>query len=222
MTGSRTCFSRAFHVERHQSGCFAGNPIFLGHSVAAVAACSTTRTAWCGPRSTMPSRWRPSGDHRSGAAIGGSLTTSSPPTCKNAHEHSATTAGGPKLRATTRSKAPRQRSSCAARSARSRRTTTRAPLSSSSAVRPLAFDRRSLTSRRTHCYSVQWSANTRPGIPPPLPRSSACPGDGTTANSSACVTCAATGPGPTNPSRWARSRTPISRSFRRSPRPQPA
>ena len=57
------------------------------------------------------------------------MTTSSPPARRKPTAHSAVTAGGPKDRATTRSKAPRRCSSRASTSARPHSTETRSPRS---------------------------------------------------------------------------------------------
>ena len=72
-----------------------------------------------------PSRSRPVADQRSGAASGGSLTTTRPPTAASAEAHSAVTAGGPNPRAVTTAKASRRSARRPASSARARTTATR-------------------------------------------------------------------------------------------------
>ena len=52
---------------------------------------------------TSPSSARPAPGQRDGSGLGGSLTTSCPPARSSGAAHSATTPGGPKLRATTAS-----------------------------------------------------------------------------------------------------------------------
>ena len=58
---------------------------------------------------SSPRAARPASSHRPGRPPGGSATTRSPPVRRKGAPHSAVAAGGPKLRATTRSNPPRSR-----------------------------------------------------------------------------------------------------------------
>lgn len=102
---------------------------------------------------------------------GGSETTSKPPTRTRGDPHSATTAGGPKLRATTTSSRSRRVESRPADSARSFKTSTcssRPQRRTARARNPALLLRAS--SKRILLLGNNM-ANTRPGMPPPEPRS---------------------------------------------------
>ena len=107
-----------------------------------------------------------------GEGAGGSETISQPPGRRRGAAHSATTAGRPKDRARTPSKRPRRSPSRPATSARSWRTVTRSakPRRRTASLRKAVF--RPLASRRTSATSGRRTATTRPGSPPPEPRSS--------------------------------------------------
>lgn len=213
--GTRALSGDAFHVERHQSGRLAGTPTRRGNRSEASAVCSSTRTGPARPRSARPSSPNGPAGQRSSVSPGGSLTTSRPATRRKPQAHSAVTAGEPKLRLTTRSNAPRNAGNRAARSARSVTTVTRSARSSSPTADSRNAVRRVLASRNTHRLSSHRTARTRPGRPPPLPRSRASIGDATArAKPSACSKCWTTGPGPRKPSPRARSSTVVRGWFR--------
>ena len=133
-----------------------------------------------GPRSAgrATARWRrPSSvsaaaGQRVGSCVGGSLTTSRPPTRRRALATSAVTSGGAKLRATTASWLPRQSSSWASTSARPVTTWTRSPHPNRPTTRRSQSVRLTLASSRVTIASGRSAAITSPGTPPPEPRSS--------------------------------------------------
>ena len=121
--------------------------------------------------------------------------------------------GGPKLRLTTTSAEVRMVASRPASSARAAHTVTLGanPSCSTAASRNAARVRdpsNNTNSRSGHANT----ANTRPGTPPPLPRSMHRPADSGThaANARACSRCSSMSPGPRNP----RSRPAASTSAR--------
>jgi hypothetical protein len=156
----------------------------------------------------IPSTANPSRSHLVGSPPGGSATTSVPPTRKKGAAHSAVTAGGPKLRATTQSALPR-RLPRPASSARWATTSTRLPKPISRTASRRKAARLVPPSSKIHVVCGQTKASGRPGSPPPLPRSTAIAGGVETAplRCRALSTCGSTGPGPRKPSPWARSRT---------------
>ncbi len=165
----------------------------------------------CSNRSAgrRPNRARPSAGHRDPPSSGGSDTINRPPVARSGAAHSAVTAGGPKLRATTRLALPRHSGFRPASSARVRATTTWEEMPSSLMARARNDVRRSLLSRRAMAASGHASASTNPGSPAPLPRSTTRAGScvpTASRNPSACSRCPSTGPGPRNPSARASSR----------------
>ena len=156
---------------------------------------------------------------------GGSETRSQPPTLRRGAAHSATTAGRPKERARTPSKAPRKPSWRPQTSARSWMTVTRPESSRRSTDRCRKAARRRLASRSTMATSCHAAATTSPGSPPPEPRSttrgvsgpSAASPRAAAANSSACRICGSKAPGPRNPAARASARTASSGVGERSP-----
>jgi hypothetical protein len=121
-------------------------------------------------------RWSPSSasaadGQRSPCTRGGSLTTRRPPIRKNGAAHSAVTAGRPKPRATTASWLDRQDASRPSTSARAVTTRTRSVQPSRDTARRSQSVRLSLASNSTTAASGRAAAMTKPGTPPPLPRS---------------------------------------------------
>ena len=151
-----------------------------------------------------PSSASPAGSQRGAdsSPSGGSVTTSSPSRRRKPTAHSAVTAGGPNDRATTRSNPPRRRSSRASASARPHSTATREARSRVATARVKKSHRRRWASSSTPVASDHSPNNTRPGTPPPLPRSRTRPRQSPIprARSSACWYWRATGPGPSRPS----------------------
>ncbi len=202
--------SRMFHVEHVTIG--AGEPGFqagaaprLARGVAAEGRRPSCRRTGAQP----PPRGRTgrvlSAGHRRASGSGGSLTTSRPPSRRKGAPHSATTAGVPNDRATTRSNSARCRGSRAASSAVERTTATRSPKPSSSTASVRNTARRSPASSSTHRDCGHHAARANPGTPPPEPRSSARSGAGTASrNPRACCACRSTSPGPRNPNLCAR------------------
>jgi len=171
--------SEMFHVKRQNRGVLPGTPTPRGN-------CFGVRPVLIKSWNAAPCRTRPltsspivakaSLSHRLGElSSGGSETTRMPPTLRNRTAHSAVTAGGPNDLAVTRSTVPVMPGSRATSSARP--VIKRAPVgasgqrktSSSSFIRffiesskiPLLFHR---------------SRSTKPGSPPPHPRSRNKPG----------------------------------------------
>ncbi len=144
-----------------------GYSIFVGLSLTNTSYELTWRDR---PRSRKPKRPSPEAFHRSrSVSLGGSETMSTPPTFKNLTAHSAVTAGGPNDRAVTRSKIPSHSGQRAASSARALITSPLGePVHSRTCARKLL--RLTIESRRTP-RQRQRSSNTRPGSPPPLPKS---------------------------------------------------
>lgn len=127
-----------------------------------VRRCSTSR----------PSSVNGSGGQRAEAGSGGSLTTRWPPSPRRGAAHSAVTAGDAKLRATTTSKWPRSSSWRPRSSARACRGSMRAAHPKWSTAQARKSTRRRCASTSTTCAVGQASTpRTRPGRPPPLPRS---------------------------------------------------
>ena len=155
----------------------------------------------------MPSWAKPSSGHLS-RSEGGSATRSHPPRRRNGAAHSAVTAGGPKLRATTTSTEARN-SPRPAVSARWPTTETRRSSPSVLTACRRNSARTSRPSRSSHRVAGHASAKGRPGKPPPLPRSSAvCGGAASTPPiSRARSMCGPTGPGPISPRCCPSSRT---------------
>jgi hypothetical protein len=178
MTASRAAPpSQVLQVPSHsqKSGRLEGTPTLRGNlggqarSWRIVANAKPLRTH---PVHDRPSWPIPSSGHRLGSPSGGSETTRTPPVERNGAAHSAVTAGGPKLLATTAPKLPRRSGTRAASSA----------LSLSTAARPSSPSRRSEasrkparraedSSRRKEVSSIS-AAMGIPGRPAPLPRSS--------------------------------------------------
>ena len=137
--------------------------------------CSLTNTSYAvpwreRPRSFRPSWPSPEGFQRSfSASLGGSETTRTPPTFRNLTAHSAVTEGGPNDRAVTRSKTPSNSGHRAASSARAVITSPAGELghSRTSSRNLLRF----VIESRNTARQRQRSSRTRPGSPPPLPRS---------------------------------------------------
>ena len=128
------------------------------------------------------------------SSLGGSETMSQPPTRRSGAAHSATTAGAPNERAATPSKAALYKGSRPKISARWCTTLTRCWRAQATTARSRNWARRSLASRSTIVASGHAPATTRPGRPPPDPRSSMrglCP--------SVSIRASAT-----NPSAWRR------------------
>ena len=133
------------------------------------------------PSRTRPSDFRPnwpSADwfHRAvSSSSGGSETRSSPPIARNRTAHSAVTAGGPKDRAVTNSNCPSRSGSRDSSSARPLMTWPPggAPSHpSTSSMNIVLF----IIESRNVAGLPQCSRSTRPGSPPPLPRSRNCVG----------------------------------------------
>jgi hypothetical protein len=158
---------------------------------------------------TRPNSKRGSAGHRSGDPPGGSATTRVPPTARNGAPHSAVTAGGPKLRATTKSNVARRAGSRPATSARPMWTSVRWPTPSSSTAARRNWPRVTLPSSSTQLMVGRARASGSPGRPPPLPISRARPTSGgmRSSPSNALSMCGSTGPGPRKPSSRDRSRT---------------
>ena len=198
----------------HHSGRLRGIPSRRGHrssasrpkiSRTAPVSCRRTDVGGSKPRSASADT-----SHRIAAsASGGSVTTSSPPARRKPAAHSATTAGDPNDRATTRSKCARRSGSRASTSARPQRTSTRLASPRSTVARSRNSHRRRWASSRTPRARGHASSRTRPGRPPPLPRSnmSRSKGPMRSARSEECRNCGSTGPGPSRPNRRASSRT---------------
>ncbi len=194
---------------------------------------SSWRRTWYAPASAatvgtgaIPSEPSPATGHRLGMPPGGSLTTAYPPAASNGAPHSATTAGGPKLRATTTSNRPRQPGARPTTSARASATSTRSSMPSwRTACRRYAA-RRTEDSTSSHEHPGKHIARGRPGKPAPLPRSAARSGHDTPApvwtskarprttstKPAAWSRWASTGPGPRKP----RSRASASQGTSRS------
>ena len=203
---------------KHQNrGRFDGIPTrrgrFSGHGARWTSTWKVAVDSCRSRRGDRPSSARAPTCQRAPSLPGGSLTTKSPPLVRRGAAHSAVTAGGPKLRATTSACAPRWVGSRPTISARSPTTPTRPvrPRRSTASIRKSA--RRRLASTRAQVEAGQWAASTRPGTPPPLPRSRQAFGvsDATSATARAkppaCSMCVSRGPGPRKP-RWrASSRT---------------
>jgi hypothetical protein len=161
-----------FHVERSEEGTLgrdpgtAGEPIRAGHRLPERLVGPVASPARPG---LQADQGQPSAGHRSRSS-GGSLTTRTPPTRSSGAAHSATTAGGPKLRATTAS-TPARSGPRPASSARWCRTSTRSPSPSSATASSRTAQRRAAASSSTSCHIGRATARTRPGTPPPAPRS---------------------------------------------------
>ena len=138
------------------------------------------------------------------------VTARMPPTRRNGAPHSAVVAGGPKLRATTRSHVPRQRSSLPATSAGSATTVAVRSRPSRPTARRKKSARVALDSTNTHETSGSSIASGRPSAPPPLPRSTATvPGDSSARPVAASCTWASMGPGPRKPRACASSSSAV-------------
>ncbi len=166
--------SAMFHVKHQNKGRFFGVPEARGYSGAVGALLRGPRSQIRGEPDPLPPD--PSGSspfwlQRSSArSAGGSETIRTPPILRNLAAHSAVTAGGPNARAVTRSKSP---SNSGHRAASSALATTTSPLAGApgraraSRTNSARFP---MESRKTSCV-CQRSISTRPGSPPPLPRS---------------------------------------------------
>ncbi len=124
-----------------------------------------------------PSVSRPSGGQRSGAfgaraVEGGSETTRTPPILRRGAAHSAVMAGGPNDRAVIPLSCPRNEGSLPSTSARHASTNTLSSRPSRLVALSRKADRRSDASmRQALAVGGNRSASTRPGSPPPDPRS---------------------------------------------------
>lgn len=128
------------------------------------------------PRLSRPSWRRALTFHlESSSSLGGSETIRTPPTFKKRAAHSATTEGGPNDRAVTKSNEPSSRGSLANSSARPVITSPSLGAPGHSSTSRRKFIRFTMESRKTPRQS-QCSSSTRPGRPPPLPRSKKEPG----------------------------------------------
>jgi|GEM_PF-6103875 len=164
-----------FHVKHQKRGLFLGVPEGRGYSLSVGVTFSSTSYAVPNrerPWATKPRRCSPCSLHLSSKrSPGGSETIRTPPTLRNLTAHSAVTAGGPKERAVTRSNFPSNSGQRAASSARAMTTSpvSGAPVQVSASLRKLLL--LPMESRKTS-WQRQRSKRTRPGKPPPLPRSS--------------------------------------------------
>jgi hypothetical protein len=155
-----------------------------------------------------PSRANPVWLHRLGWPPGGSATSNRPPWRRKGAAHSAVTAGGPKLRDTTTSRADRS-SPRPASSARLATTRTRSPRPSCSTASCRKAARDVPPSSSIQLVSGRARARGSPGSPPPLPRSRPC-ADGSSRSAAKCRArwmWGSIGPGPRKPRRWASART---------------
>ena len=192
----------------HQSGRFAGSPVGRGNFSG--VASRFTRTwkdadARNEPRDSRPSLRRPSSLQRlTPCSPGGSETIRRPPSTRKRAAHSAVTAGLPNDRATTSSKDESRRGSREATSLRSHMTSAKwgeSGHSRTSRRKAVLFSMASRSVTRVRHRSNR----TRPGTPPPLPRSSQVPGATVENRSqawmkpSACSTWVEIGPGPKKP-----------------------
>ena len=145
------------------------------------------------PRLSRPSIGQVLGD------VLGSLTRSFPPTRRNGAAHSAVTAGAAKLLATTTSKELRRPSTNA--SARPQIGRARSVMPSSATAWRRNSTRRRCASNKVTSRSDLEAEMTKPGRPPPEPRSrTRLPSGMSGGHEAACDSCAPTGPGPRNPS----------------------
>lgn len=153
-------------------------------------------------RSSSPNSPNPAEGHCPARPPGGSATRSCPPARSKGAAHSAVGPGGPKLRAVTRS-APFRWLPRPTVSARSQRTWHRAARPRYSTADSSHPARRELLSTNSQLLDGQVRARTRPGNPPPVPRSTACPGGTVAASANARLLeiWSLTGPGPRNPRR---------------------
>lgn len=157
-----------------------------------------------GPTRRIPNSSTACAGQRRGSDSGGSLTTRWPPGRRNPMAHSAVTAGGPNDRAVTTSKCSRCAGSRARSSARPSRTATRSSIPNSSTALRSTAHRRCWLSSSTNSVSGRTTAITRPGTPPPLPRSRIRCGRGFTSRTaaqcpSAWSMCGSIAPGPSRP-----------------------
>ena len=197
-----------FHVKPHQSGRFAGSPVGRGNFSG--VASRFTRTwkdadARNEPRDSRPSLRRPSSLQRlTPCSPGGSETIRRPPSTRKRAAHSAVTAGLPNDRATTSSKDESRRASREATSLLPHMTSAKwgeSGHSRTSRRKAVLFSMASRSVTRVRHRSNR----TRPGTPPPLPRSSQVPGATVENRSqawmkpSACSTWVEIGPGPKKP-----------------------
>jgi hypothetical protein len=132
--------------------------------------------------------------------------------------HSAVTAGRPNERAVTPSKDPRRAPSRPQASARASATRTRSPSPRRATAPRRKAARRALDSIRVTLADSRADATTRPGSPPPEPRSARTTGPpllavgephkrrAIVAKPAACCNCGSKGPGPRKPARRASSR----------------
>lgn len=151
------------------------------------------------------------------APAGGSLTTRMPPGRRNGAAHSAVIAGLPKERATTASNCPRHVGRWPRSSARPSSIARRVDTPSRAAASVRKAIRRCWASRSVSLVWGHDTARTRPGSPPPEPRSSTVGGcdpappvedralcayarTTTRAKARACARCGSSGPGPRRPS----------------------
>ncbi len=155
------------------------------------------------PRDCNPSSLRPLALQRFGLD-GGSETIRRPPTSRKRTAHSAVTAGEPNERAVTRSNFESDRVSRARTSARPRQTLPPDGTSSHWRTSSMKFVRFSIESKKTIGRS-QVSNNTKPGRPPPLPRSRTFAGgllrwaSQASIKPMACSICGSMAPGPKKP-----------------------
>ncbi len=185
-----------WNIPLYQSGRLVGTPSRRGQRssglrssfmTTALVSPTTAETAGENPRVCSPSSGQRSAV-RTASAPGGSVTTSRPPSLRNPTAHSAVVGGGPNERATTTPKDARSPVSRANLSARPHATWIRVPTPSRTTA-----SRRKVHRRRWESSSVPWAsghatARTRPGRPPPEPRSRNRPTGAptTAARSSAC------------------------------------
>ena len=163
-----------FHVKHQKSGRFRGVPTLRGYSDGVLAI--FTRTSYAAswrirPRDTRPSFCRPLGTQRlTTESSGGSETIRAPPIFRNWAAHSAVTAGGPNDRAVTRSNSSTNSGSRAISSTRPTMTSPfdGAPSSSRASIRKFALLAMESVKTPRHCHCAR---RTRPGSPPPLPKS---------------------------------------------------
>src|SRR5271154_1556803 len=163
-----------FHVKHQNKGFFFGIPVGRGNCFSVGR--TFTRTSYPAPYrerpcALSPNMPKPEGFQRSSVrSLGGSETISTPPTFRKRTAHSAVTAGGPKERAVTRSNSPSNSGQRAASSALAVITSqfSGAPVHKRASLRNALL--LIMESRNTPGHS-QRSTKTRPGSPPPLPRS---------------------------------------------------
>ncbi len=211
-----------FHVKPQKSGAFPGTPTSRGkRRGVGFDLIRTWKAAPCRtrPRASNPSVANASEFQRLGTwSSGGSETTRNPPIFKNRAAHSAVTAGGPKDRAVTRSATPVNLGSRATSSARPRINCAPVGASDHVSTSSKSLIRFFIESTRI-ALVAQCSRSTRPGRPPPLPRSRNTFGGADAWSSqqrekpSACMICGSIGPGPMKPRLLDSSRARLSQEL---------